>query len=248
LVRGSGRRIAVNPSAKIVKPIVSFADYSDSGRTGLFGSNFTLSRRLTEADIIVDHCVRSDRNSSWIGQIEFAETDLVTPDLTKEILEYLDRQLFTGTSAIAETKWREASIVTHRLLTMMALVPDEPSRWLLYLCVAIFGGTIVPTYSVVMAHVNDAVGEGEFVAASGGLLIMQGAGAVAGPLLAGLAMSASERGLAYTLIATQILMAAFGVYRLTRRAAPPEMHKGIFVIEPLIPVGTTLESAHSRTD
>src|SRR5260370_21823933 len=139
-----------------------------------------------------------------------------------------------------------ALTATVTLFTMMALVPDEPSRWLLYLCVAIFGGTIVPTYSVVMAHVNDAVGEGEFVAASGGLLIMQGAGAVAGPLLAGLAMSASERGLAYTLIATQILMAAFGVYRLTRRAAPPGMHKGIFVIEPLIPVGTTLESAHSR--
>jgi MFS family permease len=137
-----------------------------------------------------------------------------------------------------------ALTATATLFTMMALVPDEPSRWLLYLCVAIFGGTIVPTYSVVMAHVNDALGEGEFVAASGGLLIMQGAGAVAGPLLAGLAMSASERGLSYTLIATQILTAAFGVYRLTRRAAPPEMHKGIFVIEPLIPVGTTLESAH----
>ena len=141
-----------------------------------------------------------------------------------------------------------ALTATATLFTMMAFVPDEPSRWLLYLCVAIFGGTIVPTYSVVMAHVNDAVGEGEFVAASGGLLIMQGAGAVAGPLLAGLAMSASERGLSYTLIATQILMAAFGVYRLTRRAAPPEMHKGIFLIEPLIPVGTTLESAHSRAD
>jgi MFS family permease len=141
-----------------------------------------------------------------------------------------------------------ALTATATMFTMMALVPDEPSRWLLYLCVAIFGGTIVPTYSVVMAHVNDALGEGEFVAASGGLLIMQGAGAVAGPLLAGLAMSASERGLSYTLIATQILTAAFGVYRLTRRAAPPEMHKGIFVIEPLIPVGTSLESAHSRAD
>jgi hypothetical protein len=114
-VHGSGRRVAANLNAKIVEPIVSFADYSDSGRTGSFGTNFTLSGRLTEADIIVDHCVRSDRNSSWIGQIELAETDLVTPDLTKEILEYLDRQLFTGTSAIAETKWREASIVTHRL-------------------------------------------------------------------------------------------------------------------------------------
>jgi MFS family permease len=132
------------------------------------------------------------------------------------------------------------------LLIMMALVPDEPSRWMLYLCAAIFGGTVVPTYSVVMAHVNDAVGKDEFVAASGGLLIMQGVGATAGPLLAGFAMSASEHGLAYTLISTQMLLAAFGVYRSTRRVAPPKTHKGTFVVEPLIPVGTTLESEHSR--
>ena len=132
------------------------------------------------------------------------------------------------------------------LLIMMALVPDEPSRWIIYLCAAIFGGTVIPTYSVVMAHVNDAVGQDEFVAASGGLLIMQGVGATAGPLLAGFAMSASEHGLAYTLISTQMLLAAFGVYRSTRRVAPPKTHKGTFVVEPLIPVGTTLESEHSR--
>jgi MFS family permease len=141
-----------------------------------------------------------------------------------------------------------AITATATLFIMMALVPDEPSRWILYLCVAIFGGTIVPTYSVVMAHVNDAVGEGEFVAASSGLLIMQGAGAAAGPLLGGFAMSALQQGLAYTLVAAQLLMAAFGGYRSTRRAAPAEMHKGAFVIEPLIPVGTTLESVHSRAD
>ena len=134
------------------------------------------------------------------------------------------------------------------LFVMMLLVSDEASRWILYLCAAIFGGTIVPTYSVVMAHVNDLVGEGEFVAASGGLLVMQGIGAAAGPLIAGFAMSAFDHGLSYTLIATQILMAALGVYNSTRRPAPPEMHKGAFVIEPLIPVGTTLESEHSRTD
>jgi MFS family permease len=125
---------------------------------------------------------------------------------------------------------------------MIVLVPDEPSRWILYLCTAILGGTIVPTYSVVMAHVNDAVGEGEFVVASGGLLIVQGIGATAGPLLGGLAMSAWDHGLAYTLIVAQILLAVFGVYRSTRRAAPRQMHKGGFVVEPLIPVGTTLES------
>jgi MFS family permease len=134
------------------------------------------------------------------------------------------------------------------LFSIMALLPEEPSRWIVYLCVALFGGTIVPTYSVVMAHVNDAVGEGEFVAASGGLLIMQGAGAAVGPVIGGVAMSASEAGLSYTLMATQILMAVFGVYRLIRRAAPPEMHKGVFMVEPSVPVGTALESAHSRAD
>ena len=131
---------------------------------------------------------------------------------------------------------------------MMVLVPDEASRWILYLCAGILGGTIVPTYSVVMAHVNDAVSEAEFVAASGGLLIMQGVGAAAGPLLGGFAMSALPQGLSFTLIATQIIMAVFGVYRLTRRAAPPEMHRGVFVVEPPTPVGTALASAHSRAD
>jgi hypothetical protein len=77
---------------------------------------------------------------------------------------------------------------------------------------------------------------------------MQGAGAAVGPVIAGLAMSAFQRGLSYTLIVTQILMAVWGVYRLTRRAAPPETHQGPFVVEPSIPVGTALSSGHSRTD
>ena len=94
---------------------------------------------------------------------------------------------------------------------------------------------------------NDSVGEGEFVTASGGLLIVQSVGATAGPLLGGLAMSAWDHGLAYTLIAAQILLAVFGVYRSTHRAAPRQMHKGRFVVEPLIPVGTSLESRAGRS-
>jgi hypothetical protein len=99
-----------------------------------------------------------------------------------------------------------------------------------------------------MAHVNDSVGEGEFVAASGGLLIVQGAGAVFGPIVAGLAMSVWQRGLSVTLITAQLLIAAFGVYRLRRRAAPPEKHKGTFVVEPAVPVATTFEAAQSRVN
>jgi MFS family permease len=139
-----------------------------------------------------------------------------------------------------------AIIACVTLLTIVALVPDEAPRWIVYLCVAIFGGTIVPTYSVVMAHVNDSVEEDEFVAASGGLLIVQGVGAVFGPIVAGLAMSTWARGLSVTLITAQLLMAAFGIYRLSRRAAPPERHKGTFVVEPAVPVASTLESVKSR--
>jgi len=59
-------------------------------------------------------------------------------------------------------------------------------------------------------------------------------------------MSALPQGLSLMIIATQIAMAVFGAYRLTRRAAPPRMHKGVFVVEPPVPVGTELESGHSR--
>jgi MFS family permease len=148
------------------------------------------------------------------------------------VSDRLDRRLVIIGAAII------ASVI---LLTIVALVPDEAPRWILYFCVAIFGGTIVPTYSVVMAHVNDSVAEGEFVAASGGLLIVQGVGAVLGPIVAGLAMSTWERGLSATLITAQLLMAAFGIYRLVRRAAPPAKHKGNFVVEPAVPVATTFE-------
>ena len=92
---------------------------------------------------------------------------------------------------------------------MLALVPGDAYPWLLYLCVALFGGMIIPTYSLALAHLSDAVEQEEMVAASGGLLLAHGAGAAAGPLIAGFAMSATPRGLSYTLVAAQVLIVAF---------------------------------------
>jgi MFS family permease len=132
------------------------------------------------------------------------------------------------------------------LLGMIATVPHGAYAWILYLCVALFGGTIVPIYSIILAQVSDVVAKDELVAASGGLLLLQGTGATAGPVLAGLAMSASPRGLSYTLVGAQILMALWGLYTLLlRRAAPVSAHKTQFVLEPPVPVATTLVSAHS---
>jgi hypothetical protein len=83
------------------------------------------------------------------------------------------------------------------------------------------------------------------VAASGGLLLAHGAGAAAGPVIAGFAMSATPRGLSYTLVAAQALIVLFGASRLFSGRAAPVTHKSAFAVEPPVPVGTELARAHS---
>ena len=116
---------------------------------------------------------------------------------------------------------------------------------MLCICVALLGATIVPMYSIVIAHVNDAVPKASFVAASSSLLLVQGVGAVVGPLLAGAAMAVWDRGLSYTLITAQLLIVAWGIYRFT--SSPRSAHHGTFLIEPPVPVGTTFAPAHLET-
>jgi MFS family permease len=130
------------------------------------------------------------------------------------------------------------------LLVMMAFVPRDAAHITDYACIALFGGTVVPTYSIVMAHVNDVVGKNQFVAASGCLLLLNGIGSAAGPVIGGIAMSHWDHGLGYTIAAAQIAIAAWGLYRIRRKS--PHKHKGTFVVDPPVPVATTFASAHSN--
>lgn len=130
------------------------------------------------------------------------------------------------------------------LLALVHFVPLTVPVWLVFVYVAIFGGSVIPTYSIVTAHVNDMVKPGEFVAAAGGLLILQGVGATVGPIVAGMAMTEFGRlGLLYVVIIAQSLMAIWGAYRSLQRAAPPTEEKENFSIEPAVPVGTQLEAS-----
>jgi MFS family permease len=147
----------------------------------------------------------------------------------------LDRRIVIIGTAIAASA---------SLFAMSVLVPVSASPLLLYICVALLGAMIVPTYSIVLAHVNDAVARNEFVAASSGLLIVQGVGAVAGPLVAGAAMATWPKGLTYTLIATQLLIVFWGLYRFA--SAPLLPHKGTFLVEPPVPVGNTFAPARLK--
>lgn len=130
------------------------------------------------------------------------------------------------------------------LTGFMSLLPEGLPVWAIFIVVAIFGAVVIPTYSIVIAHVNDFVRAGEFVAASGGLLILQGIGAASGPLIAGAAMSRfGPVGLVYTTIGAQVLIAVWGLHRISRRAAPAAEEKEQYAVMPPIPVGTALTPA-----
>ncbi|WP_120010121.1 MFS transporter [Teichococcus vastitatis] len=125
------------------------------------------------------------------------------------------------------------------LLWMLLMVPEHPGRSLTYTLVAVFGGLVIPAYSLVLAHVNDHVPPGEFAAASGGMLVLWGAGAAAGPLLGGFAMSTfGNHGLGWLILLAQTGIALWGLYRMSQRAAPEA--KEDFLVMPVQPVGVEL--------
>ncbi|UFN51148.1 MFS transporter [Roseomonas sp. OT10] len=129
------------------------------------------------------------------------------------------------------------------LSAMVLLTPGGVDSWVLYALVFVFGGVVVPTYSVVLAHVNDMVRPEEFVSASAGMLMVQGAGAALGPVAAGAAMSAvGPRSLVWMVVAAQLMIVAWGVWRRVQGPAPAT--KGDFAVQPPLPVGTELIAAH----
>jgi MFS family permease len=76
-----------------------------------------------------------------------------------------------------------------------------------------------PLYALLLAYTNDSLDPEDMPAASGGMVLTFGIGAILGPLLTGWAM---ERWSPYafwlTLAATFALMAVYAAYRMTRRA------------------------------
>jgi predicted MFS family arabinose efflux permease len=149
-----------------------------------------------------------------------------------------DRRVLTVTMAV---------IAAAVMITMLAFLPETLPEGTIHVLAFVFGGVVIPTYSLVIAHVNDSVGPGEFVAASGGLLIVQGAGAVVGPIAGGAAMSAFGRdGLSILIIAAQGAIALWGLYRMTQRSAPQEKEE--FRVMPPAPVGTEFAFAAEGTE
>ena len=81
-----------------------------------------------------------------------------------------------------------------------------------------FGIFAFPIYAIAVAHTNDFVPHGEFVESSSGLLLLFGAGAVLGPILASFLMTRiGPQGLYAFTALVHVSMAIFALYRMHRR-------------------------------
>ncbi|WP_207538205.1 MFS transporter [Sabulicella rubraurantiaca] len=91
------------------------------------------------------------------------------------------------------------------------------------LLAALFGAAAFPLYAICAAHAFDHTAPSDFVEASSGLLLANGLGAVAGPLLASVLMRISgPSGLFMATAVAHLLLAGFVAWRITRRAAMPK--------------------------
>ncbi|WP_147125147.1 MFS transporter [Shimia ponticola] len=83
----------------------------------------------------------------------------------------------------------------------------------------IVGGTSNPLYALLLAYTNDYIEYEDMPAASGGLLFINGVGAIAGPLITGYVMGALGPNGFFLFIASLMLgLAAYAMFRMTQRA------------------------------
>ncbi len=94
--------------------------------------------------------------------------------------------------------------------------------YLLLAAAFVLGGTSNPLYSLLIAYLNDYLEADDMASASGGLIFVNGMGAIGGPIMVGWLMGQIGASGFWLFISVLMLsMAAYAAYRMTQRAAVP---------------------------
>ena len=97
----------------------------------------------------------------------------------------------------------------------------------------LFGGMMVPMYSVAIAYANDHLAPEQMVAASGTLVLIGGIGAFLGPTYVAAAMDLyGPKGFFWALALVHASLGVFILYRMTQRPALPPEEQGSYVAMP----------------
>ena len=92
---------------------------------------------------------------------------------------------------------------------------------MLLIAAFLIGGMSNPLYSLLIAYTNDFLEHDDMAAAAGGMVFINGLGAVAGPLITGWLMGVvGAWGFFLFITFLSFAMAGYAAYRMTQRAAP----------------------------
>jgi len=96
------------------------------------------------------------------------------------------------------------------------MVPDNFT--IILIAAALVGGTSNPLYALLIAYANDYLEKDDMAAASGGLLFINGVGAIAGPLILGWVMeSIGAEGFWLFSALLMLGISGYALYRMTQR-------------------------------
>lgn len=126
--------------------------------------------------------------------------------------------------------WMSDRMDRRRLITFTCLVAAATmipaaafagSYIVLLVAAFVLGGLGNPLYSLLIAYTADYLEPEDMAAASGGLMFINGSGAVLGPFIVGAMMTNLGPDFFFVFMALNFaIIAGYGLYRMTRRAAP----------------------------
>lgn len=135
-----------------------------------------------------------------------------------------------------------AAVAAYIAVSVTGPLAGALPAWSIFVVAALFGGLSLPMYSLGIAHTNDFLEPEQMVAASGGLLLVGGLGAIVGPLgVAGVMQAIGPTGFFWAMGTVHALIGAFAIYRMMARRARPLAAQGAFVAYPRTsPMAATL--------
>ena len=109
---------------------------------------------------------------------------------------------------------------------------------ILLIAAFLIGGMSNPLYSLLIAHTNDFLEYEDMAAASGGLIFINGLGAVTGPVIVGWVMEVFGPGGFFSFTLTLfVVLVAYALYRASRRSSVRVEDTGAYIV--MSPTGTT---------
>ena len=128
----------------------------------------------------------------------------------------------------------------------MAVLFDLSFIWLVGVAL-IIGGISNPLYSLLVAYTNDYLETDQMAAASGGLLFLNGVGAILGPLIIGWLMGViGPSGFFLFIIVLMMMLVVYAVWRMTQRPSIPVAESGPFAAVSPVVSAATVEAVYTE--